>query len=166
MQPVVFDEPYSGRLVCDAVVHKVDLGPWGNQEERQARTVATASLDASQSLRGRPAASIGQDILRGSRLADDRTHDMVIPTVRIVPHDKDCCASPFRTLLQIVERVHKEQLFIQWGDYSTHTISSCCRLSFSNWSTTSSEGLDSGAASEKGRNSSCIIQPRRKATLN
>ena len=121
-EPVVFDETDNGSLIRHGVVHEIALGPRGDDDQRLARTVAATSLrmrirrGIGAGKRGAAVTtSVGsrEGVRRGSGLVDDRGHNVVVPTVRVVIQNHYCSALPERRFLEEIDHVYDEGLLVQ-----------------------------------------------------
>ena len=94
--PVVLDEAENRGLIGDRAIDEIDLGIWRDQQERLAGTIAATSIlnYAIHGLWSSAAAWASKVVVGDVRLADDGTHLVVVPSVRVVVEDEHCGRLP------------------------------------------------------------------------
>ena len=121
-QPVVFDEAEDRGLIGHGVVDEVAAWPRGDHEQRQARTVAAASLrvrGAPDCTPGSAAAPVAagagavDDVGVGRGLVHDLADLVIVPAVRVVVGNDDGGRFPIALLLQEVDDVDDERLLVE-----------------------------------------------------
>lgn len=112
--PIVLNEAEDRRLVSNSMIDRIYPRKRRNGKQRQARTVAAASLKCTISRHPAAPRSSKRINARHIRLVKNRAHHVVVPAIRVIPGDDHGRTLPFIKLLQAINRVHQKMLLIEW----------------------------------------------------